>query len=129
MEFMAKRKVATKKSDLFQGDLSELIVQALLEKKAEDVTVIDLKQIHHVYFDKFVICTGNSKTQVDTLCDYVQEVTKREAGVRPTFVEGIANGEWVLLDYFDIVVHIFQPEARQFYQIESLWSDADIKHL
>lgn len=126
---MGKIKVATKKKDLFQGDLSELIVQALLEKKGEDVTIIDLKKINHVYFDKFVIVTGASKTHVETLCDYVQEVTKREAGILPTFVEGTENGEWVLLDYFDIIVHIFQPEARDFYQLEKLWSDADIKHL
>ena len=125
---MGKIKVATKKKDLFKGDLSELIVQALLEKKGEDVTVIDLKKINHVYFDKFVICSGTSKTHLETLCDYVQEVTKREAGVLPTFVEGVANGEWILLDYFDIIVHIFQPEFREFYQLENLWSDADIQH-
>ncbi|MBO4644983.1 MAG: ribosome silencing factor [Bacteroidales bacterium] len=126
---MGKRKVATKKENLFQGDLSELIVQALLEKMGVDVTVINLKKINHVYFDKFVVCTGTSKVHVQTLCDYVQEVTKREAGINPIFVEGVANGEWVLLDYFDIVVHIFQPEAREFYQIESLWNDAEITHL
>lgn len=126
---MAKRKVATKKKELFSGDISDLIVQALLEKKGEDITMIDLKKINHVYFDKFIICTGTSKTHVDTLSDYVQEVTKREAGVKPAFVEGIQNGEWVLLDYFDTIVHIFQPEIRNFYQLENLWSDADIKHL
>lgn len=126
---MAKRKIATKKTELFAGDISDLIVQALLEKKGEDITIIDLKKINHVYFDKFIICTGTSKTHVDTLSDYVQEVTKREAGVKPAFVEGIQNGEWVLLDYFDTIVHIFQPEVRNFYQLENLWNDADIKHL
>ena len=66
---------------------------------------------------------------METLCDYVQELTGREAGVKPTAVEGLANGEWVLLDYFDVIVHIFQPEARTFYQLETLWNDAEIKHL
>jgi len=56
-------------------------------------------------------------------------VTKREANIRPAFLEGMMNGEWVLLDYFDIIVHIFQPEARNFYRLESLWNDAEIKHL
>lgn len=126
---MAKRKVATKKTNLFTGNISELIVQALLEKSGVDIAIIDLTQIHHVYFDKFIVVTGTSRTHVETLCEYVQEVTKREAGVRPTFVEGISNGEWVLLDYFDTIVHIFQPEARTFYQLETLWNDADIKHL
>lgn len=125
---MGKRKVATKKTDLFQGDLSELIVQALMEKKGEGISVIDLKKVNHVYFDKFVICTGTSRTHVDTLCEYIQEVTKREAGINPAFVEGVSNGEWVILDYFDIIVHIFQPEAREFYKLEELWGDADIKH-
>ena len=126
---MAKRKVATKKEDLFTGDISELIVQALLEKGGVDVTIIDLKKINHVYFDKFILVTGTSRTHVETLCDYVQELTKREADVKPTAVEGLANGEWVLLDYFDIIVHVFQPEARTFYQLETLWNDAEIKHL
>lgn len=126
---MAKRKVATKKEELFTGDISELVVQALLEKGGVDITIIDLKKINHVYFDKFVVVTGTSRTHVETLCDYVQDVTQREAGVKPSAVEGIANGEWVLLDYFDVVVHIFQPEARTFYQLETLWNDADIKHL
>lgn len=126
---MAKRKVATKKENLFTGDISELIVQALLEKGGVDVTIIDLKKINHVYFDTFIIATGTSRTHVETLCDYVQELTKREAGINPTAIEGLANGEWVLLDYFDTIVHIFQPEARTFYQLETLWNDADIKHL
>lgn len=126
---MGKRKVAAKKENLYEGDIAELIVQALLEKKAEDITIIDLKKVNHVYFDKFIVCTGTSKTHVDTLCDYIQEVTKREAAIRPAFTEGVHNGEWVLLDYFDTIVHIFQPQAREFYQIERLWGDADIKHL
>ena len=126
---MAKRKVAAKSENLFTGDISELIVQALLEKGGEDVTVIDLKKINHVYFDTFIVVTGTSRTHVETLCDYVQELTKREAGIKPAAVEGLANGEWVLLDYFDTIVHIFQPEARTFYQLETLWNDADIKRL
>ena len=126
---MAKRKVATKNENLFAGDISELIVQALLEKGGVDVTVIDLKKINHVYFDTFVVVTGTSRTHVETLCDYVQELTKREAGIKPAAVEGLSNGEWVLLDYFDTIVHIFQPEARTFYQLETLWNDADIKRL
>ena len=90
---MAKRKVATKKENLFTGDISELIVQALLEKGGVDVTIIDLKKINHVYFDTFIIVTGTSRTHVETLCDYVQELTKREAGINPSAVEGLANGE------------------------------------
>ncbi len=126
---MGKRKVAAKSVEPFKGDIAELIIQALMEKKGEDITIINLKKINHVYFDKFIICSGTSRTHVETLSDYVQEVTKREANIRPAFLEGMMNGEWVLLDYFDIIVHIFQPEARNFYRLESLWNDAEIKHL
>lgn len=111
----------------FQGNLKELIVQALLEKKGEDISVIDMRKIGHVLFDYFVICTGNSKPHVETLTDYVQEVTKKEANIKASFAEGLDNGEWVLLDYFNIIVHVFQPEARNFYNLEQLWNDADIQ--
>lgn len=126
---MGKRKVAAKSVEPFKGDIAELIIQALMEKKGEDITIINLKKINNVYFDKFIICSGTSRTHVETLSDYVQEVTKREANIRPAFLEGMMNGEWVLLDYFDIIVHIFQPETRNFYRLESLWNDAEIKHL
>ncbi len=111
----------------FQGNLKELIVQALLEKKGEDISVIDMRKIGHVLFDYFVICTGNSKPHVETLTDYVQEVTRKEANIKVSFAEGLDNGEWVLLDYFNIIVHVFQPEARNFYNLEQLWNDADIQ--
>jgi len=121
---MAKQKKTTKEAPAFLGNLQELIIQALIEKKGEQIVCIDLKAMHHVLFDYFIICTGKSKPHVETLGDFVQESTKKLAGQRPSYVEGRANGEWVLLDYFNIIVHIFQPEIRQFYNIESLWSDA-----
>ena len=111
----------------FQGGLEELIIQALLEKKGENVVCIDLRKINHVFFDYFIICTGNSNPHVETLADYVQEISKKEAKIKPSFVEGLNNSEWVLLDYFNIIVHIFQPEARTFYNLEQLWNDAEIQ--
>jgi ribosome-associated protein len=121
---MARPKKLTKEATHFQGNLEELIIQSLIEKKGEQIVCIDLKAMHHVLFDYFIICTGNSKPHVETLSDFVQESTKKQAGTRPSYVEGRANGEWVLLDYFNIIVHVFQPEVRQFFNIESLWSDA-----
>lgn len=121
------RKVTLSPSQV-TGNLEEIIVQALLEKKGENIVCIDLRTIKHVFFDYFIICTGTSKPHVETLADFVQETTRKEAGVKPTFVEGKENGEWVLLDYFNIIVHIFQPEARTFYDLESLWSDAEIQN-
>lgn len=111
----------------YEGNLEELIIQALIEKQGIDVCCINLKKINHVYFDYFIVCTGNSKPHVETLCDYVQFQTKKVADVKPLHVEGLENKEWIILDYFNVLVHIFQPEARQYYNIESLWGDADIQ--
>jgi len=124
---MAKPKKIKTEYLTFQGNLEELIIQALIEKKGEQIICIDLKAMRHVLFDYFIICTGNSKPHMETLSDFVQEITKKQAGIKPAYVEGRANGEWILLDYFNIIVHIFQPEIRQFYNIESLWSDAPIQ--
>jgi len=124
---MRQRKKVKEEVALFQGNLEELIIQALLEKKGENIICIDLRKINHVLFDYFIICTGNSKPHIETLADYVQEVTRREAKTKPTFVEGLSNGEWVLLDYFNIIVHIFQTETREFYNLEQLWNDAEIQ--
>ena len=121
---MAKPKKIQKESTTFQENLEELIIQSLIEKKGEQIVCIDLKAMHHVLFDYFIICSGNSKPHVETLSDFVQENTKKQIRVRPSYVEGRANGEWILLDYFNVIVHIFQPEVRRFYNIESLWSDA-----
>lgn len=126
---MRNLKEKTKKQEDIQpvGNLEELIIQALLEKNGQDITLINLKQVSHVLFDYFIICTGTSKPHLETLSDFVIETTKKNAKIRPTHVEGQNNGEWILLDYFNIIVHIFQPEVREYYGIEKLWNDADIK--
>jgi len=121
---MTKQKKIIKEAIAFQGNIEELIIQSLIEKKGEQIVCIDLKAMHHVLFDYFIICSGNSKPHVETLSDFVQETTKKQAGIRPSYIEGRANGEWILLDYFNVIVHIFQPKIRRFYNIESLWSDA-----
>lgn len=124
---MIKPKKVKKSNTVFTGNLEELIIQSLIEKKGENIVSIDLKKMNHVLFDYFIICTGNSKTHVETLSDFTQFNVKSTSGVRPAYVEGRANGEWILLDYFNIIVHIFQPETREFYNIEQLWSDAPIQ--
>ncbi len=125
---MAKKKSAVTEPMLQEGNLQEIIIQSLIEKKGEDIICVNLKKINHVFFDYFIICTGNSKPHVETLCDYVREMTHRNIQTTPTFVEGVENAEWVLLDYFNVIVHIFQPEARTYYNLEKLWSDAEIQH-
>lgn len=124
---MATRKKVKFEGIPFEGNLEELIIQALIEKQGVDIKCMNLKKVNHAYFDYFIVCTGNSKPHVETLCDFVQETTQRVAGVKPEHVEGLENCEWVLLDYFNILVHIFQPEARDYYKVEALWNDAEIQ--
>ena len=121
---VSKRKVKVEE-ETFTGNFEELIIQALMEKNGKDIVLINLKRVNHVLFDYFIICTGTSKPHVETLTDFVIETTRRKANMKPTFVEGTLNSEWILLDYFNIIVHIFQPEAREFYNVEGLWNDAD----
>ncbi|MDR1113068.1 MAG: ribosome silencing factor [Bacteroidales bacterium] len=122
-----KRKIKSE-IDIFKGNIEEIIIQALIEKKGIDILSINLKKINHVFFDYFIICSGNSKIHVETLSDFVQEIAIRSANTRPSFVEGTTNGEWILLDYFNVIVHIFQPEVREYYNIEKLWSDAEFQY-
>lgn len=123
---MAKKIKVKSEVKQFDGKIEELIIQALMEKQGVNIVSINLKKINHVFFDYFIVCSGNSKPHVETLCDFVQETTKRYANILPTHVEGTMNGEWILLDYFNVVVQIFQPEAREYYKIEQLYNDAEI---
>lgn len=93
-----------------------------LERKAQDVVALDLRGINSAT-DFFVLATGTSDIQVRAVAEHVVEELKKE-GERPDHVEGMDGGRWVLLDYIDFVVHVFHPEARSFYQLESLWGDA-----
>lgn len=99
----------------------------LQSRKAEDIAVIDLRGIAD-FSDYFIVCTGNADTQVRALADAVIEGLKSE-GHRPWQVEGYDTRKWILIDFVDVVVHIFQPEARKFYGLERLWGDAPIEQI
>lgn len=94
----------------------------LFDRKALDVTLLDLRKISSAT-DFFLIATGTSDTHVTAIADNLVDELKKE-GVRPINVEGAREGRWVLIDYFDFVVHVFHPSAREFYQLERLWGDA-----
>lgn len=102
-------------------------IEQLQSRKAEDLSVIDLRGLAD-FSDYFIVCTGTSDTQVRALADAVIEGLKSE-GHRPWQVEGYDTRKWVLIDFVDVVVHIFQPESRQFYGLERLWGDAPIEHI
>ena len=97
-------------------------IAAALDKKAQDVVVLDLGKAS-AFTDFFVICTGANLRQVQAIAAAVEEALRRQ-GTRPALVEGYAHGEWVLIDCFDFIFHIFQPSTREFYSLERLWGDA-----
>ena len=101
-----------------------LAVRAAADKKAENVVVLDLTKAGG-FTDFFVICSGANSRQIVAIADSVRETLKEELGERPTLAEGMDRSEWILLDYFDFVVHVFSRECRAFYNLERLWGDAE----
>jgi ribosome-associated protein len=101
----------------------KLATQAALDKKAVDLVVLDLRKASS-FTDFFVICTGQSVRQVHAIADGVRDALRKQ-GVRPALVEGYERGEWVLIDFFDFIVHVFTPATRDFYGLERLWGDAE----
>ncbi len=104
------------------------MVQGMLEKKAQDVVLMDLRKIPNAVADYFVICSGNSDTQIDAISDSIEEYVFKSMKQNPWKREGKQNKEWVLIDYVDVVAHVFNKEKRDYYGIEELWGDADVSH-
>ncbi len=104
--------------------LAKLAAQALDEKKGVDVQILDLRGLPSAPCAFFVIASGNVPSHVSSLSDHVHEVVKKATGLNPSKLEGYNNAEWILMDYFDVVVHIFQQSKRDFYRLEQLWADA-----
>ncbi|MFL5865473.1 MAG: ribosome silencing factor [Thermoleophilaceae bacterium] len=108
--------------------LAERIATIAADKKARDIRVIDLRGIVS-YTDFFVICTGNTERQTKAIHDAVREALKDGEGLLPRRTEGDREARWILLDYLDAVVHIFTPEAREYYRLEQLWGEAPSRAL
>ena len=105
--------------------LARLAAQIMDEKKGEDVRILDLRKVHGAPAEYFVMATGNVPSHVSALSDAVFEAVKKATGLNPHKVEGYQNAEWILMDYFDVVVHIFQKDKRAFYRLDELWSDGE----
>ncbi len=99
-------------------------VQAALDRKAEDLVVLDLRKADG-FTDYFIICTGANTRQIAAIADAVRDTLKKDFDERPALAEGIDKSEWVLLDYFDFVIHVFSRECRAFYGLERLWGNAE----
>lgn len=105
--------------------LLKTINNAILEKKGDDLLNLDLTKIDNAVAKHFVICHGNSSTQVKSIADFVEKMVRENVNEKPWKKEGYENSEWILIDYVDVVVHIFQSQAREFYKLEKLWADAN----
>ena len=109
--------------------LVDTIIKGIQEKKGQDITVVDLRGIDGAIASFFVICQGNTPTQVEAITDSVAETARIDAGEKPAHVVGLELAHWVAMDYSDVLVHIFLPEVREYYDLEHLWEDATLTHI
>lgn len=123
---MGKRK---KDSTASAQKLSSLIVKGMQEKKANEIVLMDLRKVKNAVADFFVICSGNSDKQLDAIADSVDAEVYKGINENPWHVEGKNNKEWMILDYTNVVVHIFRKDRRSFYALEKLWGDAEITEI
>ena len=107
-------------------ELSHIIIKGMEERKAEDIKLLDLRDVKGSISDFFIICSGNSDTQIQAIAESVEKEVKETQNERPWRKEGFTNREWVLLDYVSVVAHIFKRDKREFYALEDLWGDAKI---
>ncbi len=103
-----------------------MIIEAIREKKGKEIVTINLSKIENSICDCFIICHGDSYTQVDAITESVERKLKDDAGLRAHHIEGLQNSQWVLMDFFDILVHVFQKDFRTFYNLEELWADGEM---
>ena len=114
---MQKRKASA-------DELIALILQGIEEVKGNDINILDLREIENTVCDYFIICNGTSNTHVNAIVGSIQQTVSKAIKDKPWHVEGEDNAEWVLMDYVNVVVHVFQKQIREYYDIEGLWGDA-----
>lgn len=114
---MAKEKISA-------DQLISVIISGIEDVKGQEINILDLREIDNTVCDYFIICEGTSNTQVNAIVNSVQKKVSKELKDKPWHVEGEDNAEWVLIDYVNVVVHVFQKHVREYYDIESLWGDA-----
>ena len=117
------------KKQVSADELIAVIIKGIDDVKGENIQLLDLRELENTVCDYFIICSGNSNTQVNAISGSVQKVVSKEIKDKPWHIEGEMNAEWVLMDYVNVVVHVFQKHVREFYDIESLWGDAKITQI
>ena len=110
-------------------NLLDTIVKGIQEKKGFNIQIADLNGIEGTICQYFVICTGQSPSQVGTIADSIEETTRKEADEKPIKTIGLENAQWVAMDYGDVMVHVFLPDVREYYDLEHLWDDAQIEKI
>ena len=104
--------------------LISVIISGIEDVKGQNINILDLREIENTVCDYFIICEGTSNTQVNAIVNSIQKKVSKETKDKPWHIEGSDNAEWVLMDYVNVVVHVFQKHTREYYDIESLWGDA-----
>lgn len=110
-------------------DISEDIIESIQDKKGSAITILNMENIESAPASKFIICQGRSTSQVSAIADGIREDIQKKFDLKPYNYDGYRNSQWVVIDYGNIMIHVFLPEFREFYNLEELWSDADVKHI
>ena len=110
-------------------EVIDQIIEGIQDKKGKEIVIVDMLKLGNSICDYFVICQGGSPAQVGAITDSIEDTVRVNCGRKPYAIDGLRNAQWVAMDYGDILVHVFQPEVRKFYDIEHLWADATLTEI
>jgi ribosome-associated protein len=111
------------------SDIAETAIHGILEKKGLEVKLLDLRDVDYAVCDYFVVCHGSSNVNVEAIASSAEDELRKRFAEKPVHREGFDNAEWIILDYFNVVVHVFQKEFRSYYNLEDLWADAKVTEI
>ena len=114
-----------RQDDMTTQQLVKAVVESIQEKKGGNISILDLTSIDNTIASYFIVCDGSSSVHVDAIADSVEQYVKEHTTEKPFHIEGRRNAQWILLDYLDVIVHVFQQPVREFYNLEELWADAE----
>lgn len=118
--------MAKKSTQVSKLSLIDLVVKGIQEKKGTNIVIIDLRNVMNAYSDYSIVCTGSSDTNVQAISNSIEHLIRESLDEKPLHVEGYRAANWILMDYFETIVHIFKEDEREYYNLESLWADAKI---